>query len=386
MLIGIDARMLGPEQTGIGTYIQYLVKELAWLDKKNEYVLFVLRSGARKLKPESSKLKVVQVTAPWYSWQEQMLLPWIFKKYRLDLMHFPHFNLPILYPGKYVVTIHDLTPKFFPGKGTSWLRKKGYELTLTSAVRRASKIITPSEFTKKDLIKHLGVPGSQIKVIYEGIKDRKSVAKHKQFLEKFSQHKKEAFQRLHSKFKIQGLKLPYILYVGVWRPHKNLVRLIKAFKILRQDWGFKCQLVLVGREDPRHPEIRRTWEKLGFKDDIFTPGFLLGEKLNLFYQAASLFVLPSLAEGFGLVGLEALNQGTPVAVSKIGPLPEILGEAAVYFDPLSPQDMAKKMIQVLKDESLQKDLVKKGQKILPRYSWQKMTQETLEVYQEALSF
>jgi glycosyltransferase involved in cell wall biosynthesis len=301
-------------------------------------------------------------------------------------MHFTHFNLPIFYPKKFIVTIHDIIPKFFPGHkmGKSWYRRKAYNLIIRCGTKNAKSIITPSYKTKKDLIDFYKVDKNKIEVVYEGIKNKKSLNEQKEFLENYSQRKEIAFKSLKSKFHLKLLKKPYIFYIGVWRDHKNLKGLVQAFDILVKKHDFKGVLVLGGTEDIYYPETRREWEIKKLDNKIIKPGFLSSEKLTLFYQAADLFVLPSFYEGFGLVCIEALNQGTAIACSDINPLKEILDGAALYFNPHDPEDMADKIWKILISKKLQKELLLNAQNVLGKYDWGKMTRETYEIYMKAI--
>lgn len=364
--IGIDARMCGAAQTGIGIYIEYLIKNLLEIDQVNFYKIFLLESEFNRLEINQSNAQKVKVNSRWYGWKEQLVLPWQMMRKRVDLMHFPHFNAPILYRGKSIVTIHDLTPLRFPGRkmGGSLYRKKAFKYVFSNAVRRASKVIAVSSYTKNDLMRNFGVNEDKIRVIYEGV--RKLKAK--------------------SLSTNQLIVKPYIFYTGVWREHKNLIGLIKAFNILIKKYHMDLWLVLGGKEDPYYPEIRKTWEKLGLRDKIITPGFLSDEELTVFYKNASLFVIPSFAEGFGFVGLEAMAYGTPVAASDIMSLPEVLGNGAVYFNPRDVNNMAETMRKVLTDEFLRQDLIQKGRQQVQKYSWRKMAKETLRLYRDILCY
>jgi glycosyltransferase involved in cell wall biosynthesis len=170
----------------------------------------------------------------------------------------------------------------------------------------------------------------------------------------------------------------------VWREHKNLPNLIRAFDILIKKYNFQGNLVLGGVEDPYYPETRNEWKKRGLENRVIRPGFLSGEKLNLLYQAADVFVLPSLYEGFGLVTIEALNQGTAVACSNIDPLKEVLKNASIYFDPHNPEDIANKLNILLQDKRLQIKLLMQAQGILEKYDWQEMAKKTLMIYKSVL--
>jgi len=383
--IGIDARMYGNEQTGIGNYIRYLIKYLAKLDRENQYRIFLLESEFDRFVLPGKNFKKIKVSAHWYSWSEQIILPSQFKKEKLDLMHFPHFNAPIFYPGKRIVTIHDLTPKFFPGhKMNSIVRRIGFWLTFYLGIKKAKKIIVPSKATKSDIIKYFKVKPEKIEVIYEGVDFEKKPTivnpSNPSPIETCPDEKSGYGTGFYKKEDTSK----YILYVGVWRNHKNLVGLIKAFDILLKKYKVDCKLVLGGKENPYYPEIRKTWQDLCLEKNIIRPGFIAKEELPFFYKSAELVVVPSFYEGFGLVGLEALSFGIPVVCSDIPVLREILGSAAIFFDPYNSFDMAEKIFKVLKDEKLRKNLIVKGFEQIKKYSWQKMAYQTLKIYQDVL--
>ena len=360
--------MYGAAQTGIGNYIEYLIKNLLEADKNNFYKIFLMEPEFGNFKIIQENVEKIKVNSRWYGWREQLILPWQMARKKVDLMHFPHFNVPIAYRKKFIVTIHDLTPLYFPGRkmGGSRFRKNVFKFVFGNAVRKAEKIIAVSNYTKNDLMKNFSVDEKKIKVIYEGIKKMSPC---------------EGFPEGRGKY---GITKPYILYVGVWRQHKNLVGLIKAFDILIKKYNMDLQLVLVGSEDPYYPEIRRAWEDLTLENRIATPGFLKDEEMTGFYQNAVLFVIPSFAEGFGFVPLEAAAAGTPVVSSNVTSLPEILGDGAIYFNPYDINDMAEKMRIVLLDADLRNKLVSKARENLKKYSWQKMARETLELYGDIL--
>lgn len=371
--IGIDARMYGAEQTGIGNYIKNLINNLAEIDKKNQYTIFLLEKEYDKFSPPAENFKKVKVKAHWYSWREQIILPAQLLKERLDLVHFPHFNSPILYPGKSIVTIHDITPFFFPGhKMNSWFRRQAFKAVFASSIRKAEKVIAVSNSTKEDIIKHFGAEPRKIEVIYEGVGDNFKILPNRDKIKKDIAEK-------------YGIIRPFIFYAGVWRNHKNVAGLIKAFAILRKELGGGCQLVIGGKEDTHYPEILKAIKDLDLEKDIICPGFIPEEELVLFYNACELFVIPSFYEGFGLTGLEAFACGAPVAVSNIAPLKEILGPAAEYFDPHNYEEMARVMKEVLTDKPLRDKMVKSGLEKAQKYSWRKMAEETLKIYLKILS-
>ncbi|MDD3190205.1 MAG: glycosyltransferase family 1 protein [Candidatus Pacebacteria bacterium] len=367
--IGIDARMYGYAQTGIGNYIRHLLEYIFENDKTNEFVIFLMPEEFDGFKIPNERVKKVKVNSKWYGWKEQLLFPLGIYKENLDLMHFTHFNSPILYFKKSIVTIHDITPYFFPGhKMKSPIRKAGFRLVFSSSVRKAKKVIAVSNSTKNDILKYFKTKKEKITVIYEGVDGQFKVTKNEL-----------ALRNLAQKYNI---KKPFLFYTGVWRNHKNLVGLIRAFAILRKEYALDISLVLGGKEDPYYPEVRKTWQELGVEEDIIRIGFIEQKELPLFYDAACIFVIPSFYEGFGLIGLEAMACGTPVISSDRTSLPEILGDAAIYFNPDNPQDMAEKIHMVFNDKKLYNELVEKGMKQVKKYSWDQMSQETLELYKK----
>lgn len=374
MKIGIDARMLG--YSGIGRYTQALIQHLIKIDHKNHYIVFVQKRPKNKDIEKFLKylnflplIKLTSVDAPIYSVKEQINFYKAVVKEKLDIIHFTHFNLPLFYNKPFLVTIHDLTPLYFPGKKrNSFLQRFAYQIVLKKALRGAKRVIAVSRFTKQDIIKHFPDIRNKIVVIYEGIEKPKRVNKIKKSPPK-----------------------PYLLYVGVWREHKNLVGLIKAFNKVKsfgqeaQNWLKELKLILVGKPDPYYLEVLETARLSPFYKDIIFTGFLSDEELAFFYQNAEAFVFPSFYEGFGLPPLEAMSYQTPVISSKAGALPEILQDAALYFDPYQTDQIAEKIIQLLTNPRLKQEMIRKGLKQVKKYSWAKMAQETLRQYQIAMS-
>lgn len=422
--IAIDARMYGATQTGIGNYIFHLMKYLFEIDQKNNYLVFLLPEEYDKFELPNERVRKIKVSAKWYGWKEQVVFPLEILKHKIDLIHFPHFNSPILYHWiapflkiKTVTTIHDLTPYYFPGhKMNSWLRRKSFKLVFSTAVKKSSRVIAVSEYTKKDMMKIFlnnshchceggtteaiplqssrvvvtGLPRSaiaplamtkknnKIQVIYEGVDEQFQVIKD---CGKINIVGTQNLVSLREKYKITK---PFIFYTGVWRNHKNLVGLIKAFDLIVNKYKINYQLVLGGKEDSYYPEVRQTWEKLNLGDKIIRTGFIKQEELPLFYNAADIFVIPSFREGFGLIGLEAMACGTPVISSSKTSLPEILGDAAIYFNPADCQKIAEKIAQVIQDKDLKASLVQKGFQQIEKYDWRRMAEKTLEMYEEAM--
>ncbi|NUM25303.1 MAG: glycosyltransferase family 4 protein [Candidatus Buchananbacteria bacterium] len=369
MRIGIDARMYGPQAaTGIGNYIKNLTQNLFAVDQTNEYFLFMIEPQFSAFTPPNERVKKIKVDSPWYSWSEQLKLPFVYRHYNLDILHVPHFNVPIFYPGKMVTSIHDITPKFFPGPvvSKSIIRKLGYNAVLRSAVYKSKSILVGSQHTKNEITKHFKVDESKIKVIPLGY----DFAAAKQYL--------ASPQQLVEKYKITK---PFILYIGVWRDHKNLPGLITAFDIIKEKFGLDYQLVLGGKADPSYPEIPLAINKAKYRQDIIVPGYIPEDELPNFYQHAKVFVLPSFCEGFGLVALESATWGVPVAASNTTSVPEVLGPAGKYFNPHDPEEMARVVSEVATNENLHQNLVTLGYEQAKKYSWVETAKQTLAVYQ-----
>ena len=321
----------------------------------------------------SPSVKKVLVDAPHYSLKEQTKFLRILNKEKLDLMHFTHFNAPVCYFKPSVLTIHDLTLSFFPGrKHRSFLMRAAYQFVLNSSVKKAKNIIAVSENTKRDLIKQLHVKPEKISVIYEGVNDE---------FEKVQS--KELINLTLQKYNIEQ---PYILYTGVWRSHKNLVGLIKAFKTLKEKYHLKAQLVITGREDPYYPEVKEHAKSSGHENDIKFTGLVSEEDLIALYSGSKCVVLPSFYEGFGFTPLEGMKCGIPVAVSKTSCLPEICGkDNALFFDPYDVNDMTSQIHRLFIDEKLREKLIKNGKNRVKDFSWETLAKQTLAVYNKTLA-
>jgi len=250
------------------------------------------------------------------------------------------------------------------------LKRLGLWAVLLTAVKKASAIITPSQFVKDDLVQTFKISPRKVSVTYEaGVLAGKERTREEQKIENaLGKHK---------------ITKPYFLYVGGFYPHKNIDRLLKAMKIVNEKLGKRAQLVLVGAEDVFRARVaRRALEEGALKYITFT-GYVTDADLIDLYQKAEAYVQPSLSEGFGLPSVEAMALGVPVVESNSSCLPEIAGEAALYFDAYDPADMARKLVGLLKDKKLKERLAKKGLKRAKTFSWEKMGRETVDVYRRA---
>ncbi len=368
--IGLDARFYGPVGKGLGRYTQEIVDRVIKQDTYNQYVVFLSQENFDSFYCSNKKVKKILIKARWYSVAEQIVFPFIIWRQKLDLMHFMHFNVPIFTPVKFLVTIHDLILTKFPTTRASTLspffykiKNLAYKIVIWIAIKRAKSIIAVSKFTRNDIIRQFNARKDKVKLIYEGVSDFKNL-------------EKENSKNILNKYNI---KKPFLLYVGNAYPHKNLERLIKAFLILKKDF-INLSLVLVGKEDYFYKRLKNFLDYK--KYNILFPGFVADDELGVFFQEAECYVFPSLYEGFGLPPLEAMAFSCPVVSSNRSCLPEILGDAAVYFNPEKEQDIVNKIKKVIKDDVLKKQMIAKGSQQIKKYSWQKAVEQTLKLYHQ----
>jgi len=372
MKIGVDCRMYSSNFTGVGRCTYEVVKSYIEENKKQGYphelVLFFNEPEYSSFE-ESKNVKKILVNAKHYSLAEQIGFAKKLYKEKLDLVHFPHFNHPILYRKPFIVTIHDLTLSLYPGKKmTKWYHRLAYHIVIRNAVKKAKKIIAVSRNTKNDIIRFLRVDPKKITVIHNGL------TKEFTFI-----HDVTKFDKTLKKYKI---KKPFLLYTGNWRDHKNLVRLVKAFKILKEKYYFDFNLVLTGKENSFYPEVKQTIKDLELENEIILPGLVSEEELVYLYNAAFIYVFPSLYEGFGLPPLEAMACGTPVVASFSSSMPEILKDNVVYFDPYDEKDLAEKIQKLHTDVKLQTELIGKGMDLVKEYNIDDMTKKTYKLLTE----
>jgi len=370
MRIAIDARFYRSSTGGIGRYARGLVKELAKIDQENEYTIIISREDLLEFDIKKDNFKPLVVDFIHYTVAEQIKFLKLLNDHQFDLVHFTNFNHPILYKGKFVITVHDLTLMLFPyGRQKSSIKQFAFRAVMKNAIKKAEKIISISKATENDLVKYLNADPKKIDVIYEGIDSEYN-----------KPQVKNSNSKVASKYNIIN---PYILFVSQWRPHKGLPDLVKAFEILKEKYNIVQDLVIVGKPNKEFPDVIDAIENSKYTKNIIKPGFIDEADLPLIYQNADLFVFPSHYEGFGLPPLEAMASGIPVVASNISCMPEILGDAAEYFDPNNSADIAEKIYGVLSMKDKQKSMINKGFDQIKKYSWHKMAEETLRVYQEA---
>ncbi len=373
MRIGIDARLYGPEHTGLGRYVTNLVNNLLTIDKKNQYVLFVTDKHNKDFKT-SSNLKIVTTNIPIYTFAEQIFLPIIYLREKLDILHVPHFNAPILYPKKIIITLHDLIKHSSKGKETTTrsvagylLKRVGYMIEFWFISKRASAIITPTNFVKEDISKSLKISKDKIFVTYEASDGK---------IKKQNLSLKDSRQTLTS----HGLTQPFVIYTGNVYPHKNIDLLIEAILLHNSKKEVDLNLAIVCARSVFYNKVETKIAKLNAQKYVKLLGFIDDRELGKLYSLALCLVHPSKMEGFGLTGIEAMSAGLPVISSNASCLPEVYGNAAIYFDPNSVDDLVNALEKIISSSQLRQDLSKKGYAQSKKYSWKRLTQETISIY------
>lgn len=340
-------------------------------DTQNEYVIFGDDSLSVSFVPKNERFRIVRVPTSNRFVDSEIKFLSVLLREKLDLMHFTDGRIPLGYWRSAILTVHDITPLFYPGRHmTGSFDRSWYRFSLGKSVHRARRIITPSKYTKKDLVEVLAVEEDSISVVANGIR-------HELFDPVVSDLERD---KIRLEFDLQR---PYFLVVGTSETHKNLPRLLESYAELVRDPSFSVDLVLVGREDPVYHEVRDVMIRENLQKRVHILGFVPDEKLPALYQSSAAYVFPSLYEGFGLPVLEAMASGVPVVAAKTSSLPEVAGEhGAIWFSPTSNASIQDALRRVLSDDELRTELVANGKRRAQEFSWEKMGQETLEIYRE----
>ena len=365
--IAIDARKL--HDFGIGTYIRNILMELSRLDRTTEYVVLCRPDDVVAGDVLGQNFRMVPEAAPTYSVSEQFRVPLSLARERVRLVHEPHYVLPPLVRCRSVVTIHDCIHLMFPQYLPSKLAHVYAKGSMWVAARKANRILTVSEASKRDILRFFNVAPEKVVVIYNAIDER--------FLTPADAERMDLVKQRYQ------LDDPFVLYVGNIKPHKNIERLIDAFGRARSrscDEGMK--LVIIGDEISKYPGLRQTVHRHKLDKHVRFFGFQPTETLAAFYRLARAFVFPSLYEGFGLPPLEAMACGTPVVTSNVSSLPEIAGGAALLVDPYSVEDIAEGIRRAVSDDALRADLVARGLDRARSFSWEQSVRRIHQIYME----
>jgi glycosyltransferase involved in cell wall biosynthesis len=367
--IGIDARKL--HDFGIGTYTRNLLEQLSRLDQATQYVLLCRREDIPALSALGPNFRPVAETAGNYSVAEQLKVPLALRRERVTLFHAPHYVLPPLVPCRSVVTIHDCIHLMFPQYLPNRLAHGYARASIVFAARRATRVITVSESSKRDILRFVDIPPEKIDVIYNSYDERFGI-----------EPKQDDVVRVQERYQLQG---KFVLYAGIVKPHKNLERLIEAFDLVRKRGLEDLTLVLIGDDISKYTALRRAVHRHQLHKQVRFLGYMPHEALAVMYRLASVFVFPSLYEGFGLPPLEAMASGTPVVTSNVSSLPEVTGDAALLVDPYDPSAIADGIRQVLTDEPLRQRLKLKGLERARQFSWEASVRRVREIYEQVAS-
>jgi glycosyltransferase involved in cell wall biosynthesis len=360
--IGIDAREL---RTSSGRYIERLIYYLQQIDTENEYFIFLKPADMEGWNPTNPNFQKLPCPYIEFTFAEQIGFKRQLEGQKLDLVHYPMAHQPAFYKGKTITTINDLTTARFRNYSKNRFIFKFKQLVYIWLNHRIAKkafaLITYTKFVKEDFIKFSGVNPDKITVIYLAADE---IASDREPLPNLANEK-------------------FLMYVGRPMAHKNLERLIVAFAELSSKYP-DLKLVLSGRKDPNYINLESKVNKHAIKNVIFL-GYVNEGQLRWLYENCQAYVFPSLSEGFGLPGLEAMLHGAPVISSNATCLPEIYGEAAHYFDPLDTSSMASAIDEVLSNDNLRMKLIIKGKQQVSKYSWLRLANKTLTIYKRALN-
>lgn len=359
MLIGIDAsRATKENKTGTEHYSEEIIIALAKIDYKNDYLLYspVAPKGKLANLPKNWRWKIMPFPRFW----SQIRLSWefLFGKEKPDVIFEPAHTIPLIHPKNMVVTLHDLGFKYFPELYTPFERKY-HNFCMDFSAHHAKRIITPSEYTKKDLVKVYKIDPTKITTIYHGY---------------------DSCLYKPQKSKIDKLS-PYIFFVGRIERKKNAAGIIKAYGLLRQERNIKHKLVLAGKPGFGYDEFKAELNKLPLEvqKDVIELGYVTDDHLANWMQNADILFFPSFFEGFGLPIIEAMACGVPVVASKNTSITEIAGSAAILVNPHNPLQMAASLSKIINSQILRKSLISKGLVRASLFSWQKAAEKTLDI-------
>lgn len=372
MRIAIDIRRIA--DFGVGTYIRNIIRALGRLDDENTYFMVGAPERVREIGPLPPNFRALPFFANSRSVRGYITFRNLLARLHCDLVHIPHlFWFPRSLPCPYVMTVHDVLEHLSRADRSGVGRSTHFYLT-RRVLRGSARIFAVSNFTKKDIEKLFGISSDKIEVVYNAIDDRfrrghASPADHQFIAERYQ------------------VNYPFLLYAGRISPHKNVVRIIEAFSALKTELAKEgkyetLKLIIIGDDLSGHPDLRRTVIRSGVQHDVRFLGFVPIEVLSIFYDAAKVFIFPSLYEGFGLPPLEAMAHGTPVVTSNTSSLPEVVGKAAVLVNPENVFDIMRALHRVLLDQALRDKLKDRGYEQAQRFSWDASAKRIMQVYEE----
>jgi glycosyltransferase involved in cell wall biosynthesis len=371
--VAIDIRRM--TEFGVGTYTRNIVRALGRLDRENKYFLIGSPRKVAEIEPLPPNFQTVALFGRDTTVKSYFDYRAILKRLHCDLVHIPHlFWLPRNLPCPYVMTVHDLLDYMYRARQQSGLRRSLHFLLTRRALQGAARLFAVSHFTQSEIGKLFGIPDERIEVVYNAI-DERFLRGHATEIDR---------QLLAERYLIHQ---PFLLYAGRISPHKNVVRIIEAFSALKAELEKEglfpgLKLIIIGDELSKHPDLRRTVIRSRMQNDVRFMGFVPIEVLRIFYDAAKIFVFPSLYEGFGLPPLEAMAHGTPVVTSNTSSLPEVVGSAAVLVNPENVFEIMRALHRVLLDQALRDKLKLRSYEQAKKFSWDASAGQILRAYQE----
>ncbi len=367
MRIALDLRRIN--NPGIGRYMKCLAEALLAQAPQHHFSLILPPGGEHLIESRNGHVERLAPDLKYYSIREQFVLPRILRELKTDLLHSPHFLLPLSQPCKSVATIHDVIYLACPEDLPSRIGRIYYRAMMAATARRAARIVTDSEFSRDEIVRYLHADPRKIDVIYPAVSDDfRTVASG------------TAVDEVRSKYQIEG---EYVLYTGIYKPRKNHAGLLRAFRELAVTTR-SVNLVIAGPLNGGERELRHLAEQLGIQEKVIFTGFVPDVELRALYSGACVYACPSLYEGFGFTVLEAMACGVPVVCSTAGSLPEVAGDAALFADPRDPKKFSSALFRAFSDTSLRSALIKKSRANLARFSWEKAAAQTLTVYHDVL--
>jgi glycosyltransferase involved in cell wall biosynthesis len=371
--VAIDIRRMS--DFGVGTYTRNVVRALSRLDRESHYILIGSPQKATEIGPLPPNFQTVPLLEPDTTAKGYFKFRTVLRHMDCDLVHIPHlFGIPKGMSCPYVITVHDVLEHMIRANGRSGLRRELHFQLTRRVLKGAERIFAVSKFTKSEIEKLFGIAPEHIEVVYNAIDER---FLHGHATEADRQFLAERYQ----------VNYPFLLYAGRISPHKNVVRIIEAFSALKAELDKEgkypgLKLVIIGDELSKHPDLRRTVIRGGVQNDVRFLGFIPIEVLRVFYDAAKIFVFPSLYEGFGLPPLEAMAHGTPVLASNTSSLPEVVGNAAVLVNPENVFEIMRALHRVLMDQNLREKLKKRCYEQAKKFSWEHSARQILTAYTE----
>ncbi len=374
MRVAIDIRRAG--DFGVGTYIRNIVLQLAQLDATTQYLLIGRRQHLEEFSSLPANFELVEYAAEPESFRTHLHLPFVLRRRRIDILHMPWFYAPALLPARLVITVHDLTDVLSPPVASTSVVQAGRLFFARRALKNASRILSVSHASKRELARAFAISESKIEVIYNAVDER--------FLREPLPADADRILERHA------VNYPFVLYAGNIKPQKNLARLIEAFAVAKADLRdhpdlAQLKLIVIGDELTQHPDLRRAVVRSRIREDVRFLGFVPLPVLRVFYARARAFLFPSLYEGFGLPPLEAMAHGTPVLTSNVSSLPEVFSQAALLVNPENVFEIARGIRQILTEGVLRESLERRGRELVERFSWRRSAEQVRAVYEAVMA-